>query len=52
VIQSLAAIPLKEPFSSGYRIKKTVTPVDRKAEGRWSKGDVVRVKLELEPRLI
>ncbi len=48
VIQSLAAIPLKEPFSSGYRIKKTVTPVDRKAEGRWSKGDVVRVKLELE----
>lgn len=48
VIQSLAAIPRKEPFSSGYRIKKTLTPVDRKAEGRWSKGDVVRVKLELE----
>ena len=48
VIQSLAAVPLKEPFSSGYRIKKTLTAVDRKAEGRWSKGDVVRVKLELE----
>jgi alpha-2-macroglobulin len=48
VIQGLAAIPLKEPYSSGYRIKKTLTPVDRKAEGRWSKGDVVRVKLELE----
>src|SRR5208337_3239900 len=26
-IQSLAAVPLKEPFTSGYRIKKTVTPI-------------------------
>ncbi|HEY6097224.1 MAG TPA: alpha-2-macroglobulin family protein, partial [Candidatus Deferrimicrobium sp.] len=47
-VQSLAAIPLKEPFSSGYKIKKTVTPVDRKRNGAWSRGDVVRVRLELE----
>ena len=47
-IQSLAAIPLKEPFSSGYKIKKTLTPVEQKTEGKWSRGDVVRVKLELE----
>ncbi len=47
-VQSLAAIPLKEPFSSGYRIRKTVTPVERKRNGAWSRGDVVRVRLELE----
>jgi alpha-2-macroglobulin len=48
VIQSLAAIPLKEPFSSGYRIKKTLIPVEQKSEGKWSRGDVVRVNLEVE----
>lgn len=47
-VQSLAAIPLKEPFSSGYRIKKTLIPVEQKRERKWSKGDVVRVRLELE----
>lgn len=47
-IQSLAAIPLKEPFSSGYKIKKTLTPIEQKTEGKWNKGDVIRVKLELE----
>ncbi len=47
-IQSLAAIPLKEPFSSGYKIKKTLMPVEQKEKGRWSRGDVVRVRLELE----
>jgi hypothetical protein len=47
-IQSLAAIPLKEPLSSGYKIKKTVTPIERKESNHWSRGDILRVRLELE----
>ena len=47
-IQSLAAIPLREPFSSGYKIKKTLIPVERKEQNRWSRGDILRVRLELE----
>jgi hypothetical protein len=47
-IQSIAAIPLKEPFSSGYTIKKTVTAIEQKKKGTWSRGDVARIKLELE----
>jgi uncharacterized protein YfaS (alpha-2-macroglobulin family) len=47
-VQSLAAIPLKAPFSSGYKIKKMLIPVERKQEGKWTKGDVVRVKLEID----
>ncbi|MGO8991549.1 MAG: alpha-2-macroglobulin family protein [bacterium] len=47
-IQSLAAVPLKEPFSSGYRIKKTVTPVEQKQPKTWNRGDIVRIRLELE----
>ena len=48
VVRSLAAIPVKEPFSSGYKIRKTLSPVSQKESGKWSRGDVVRVKLELE----
>jgi hypothetical protein len=47
-VQSLAAIPLKEPFSSGYRIEKKVVPLEKKNPDRWSRGDLVRVRLELE----
>ena len=46
-VQSLAAIPLKAPLASGYTIKKTVTAVERKTAGKWSRGDVYRVRLDL-----
>jgi uncharacterized protein YfaS (alpha-2-macroglobulin family) len=48
MVQSLAAIPLKEPFSSGYQINRTVTAIEQKRPGEWSRGDVARVRLELE----
>lgn len=47
-VQSLAAIPLKAPLSSGYRIIRTVTPVEQQTAGGWTRGDVYRVRLELE----
>jgi uncharacterized protein YfaS (alpha-2-macroglobulin family) len=47
-IQSLAAVPLGAPLSSGFKIRKTLTPVDAKQTGSWSAGDIVRVKLEIE----
>jgi uncharacterized protein YfaS (alpha-2-macroglobulin family) len=47
-IQARAAIPLTTPFSSGYRISRTLTPVEARAAGRWSRGDIVRVRLEID----
>ncbi|MBF0308883.1 MAG: alpha-2-macroglobulin [Magnetococcales bacterium] len=47
-LQSRAAIPLKEPLSTGYRIQRSVTPVEQKSPGVWSRGDVMRVRLDLE----
>jgi uncharacterized protein YfaS (alpha-2-macroglobulin family) len=47
-VQSLAVIPLKAPLSSGYRIARTVTPVEQQATGAWARGDIYRVKLDLE----
>jgi hypothetical protein len=46
--QSLAAIPLKEPLSTGYKIRKTLAAVKQTEKGGWSRGDVVRVTLEIE----
>ena len=47
-VMSLAAIPLKEPLASGYHIKKTLTPVEQSDKGRWSRGDIARVRLEID----
>ncbi|MDC8760067.1 Ig-like domain-containing alpha-2-macroglobulin family protein [Janthinobacterium fluminis] len=47
-VVSLAAIPLKAPLSSGYKISKSVTAIEQKTAGVWSRGDVYRVRLDLE----
>ncbi|QPF73030.1 alpha-2-macroglobulin [Roseateles sp. DAIF2] len=47
-VQSLAALPLKAPLVSGYRVSKSLQPIEQKVKERWSRGDVVRVRLELE----
>jgi alpha-2-macroglobulin len=48
MIRATAAIPLQKPLSSGYKIKRSVTAVDQQVAGRWTRGDVARVRLELE----
>jgi uncharacterized protein YfaS (alpha-2-macroglobulin family) len=47
-VSSRAAIPLTAPLSSGYRITKTVTPLESRTAGQFSVGDVLRVRLEVE----
>ncbi len=47
-VQAQAAIPLAAPLSSGYKIAKTITPIEQHHPGRWSRGDLLRVKLEVE----
>ncbi len=48
MVQSVAAIPLKAPLSSGYKISKSIRAVEQKTPGVWSRGDVYRVHLDLE----
>jgi uncharacterized protein YfaS (alpha-2-macroglobulin family) len=47
-VETRAAIPLKAPLSSGYRITRTLTAVERRDSTRWSRGDIVRMRLEVE----
>ena len=47
-LQTLAAVPLTAPLAAGYRINKTWSAVERKSPDSWSRGDTVRVRLEIE----
>jgi len=47
-IQSRAAIPLKTPLSTGYTITRALIPIQQRLPGRWSRGDIVRVRLAIE----
>ncbi len=47
-VQALAAVPLTQPMAAGYRVTKTTTVTERKAAGVLSRGDIVRVRLEIE----
>ena len=48
IVQSRAALPLKAPISTGYAIRRGVTPVEQKDKAGYSRGDVYRVTLEID----
>ena len=47
-IRTRAAVPLAEPLSAGFRIRRTVEPIERRSPDRWSVGDTMRVRVEVE----
>ena len=47
-VQSLAAIPLKAPLRAGYSVTRSIGAVEQKDKAKWSRGDVVRVHLEVD----
>lgn len=48
VIRSVASVPVIKPMAAGYRVRKLVTPVTQAHPGRWSRGDIVKVRVEFE----
>ncbi|MDP3826205.1 MAG: alpha-2-macroglobulin, partial [Polaromonas sp.] len=46
-LQSIAAVQLTAPFNAGYQIKKTITPVEQAVKGIYTRGDVIRISLEV-----
>ncbi len=46
-LQSIAAVQLKAPFAAGYALKKTITPVEQAVAGKYTRGDVLRVTIEV-----
>jgi uncharacterized protein YfaS (alpha-2-macroglobulin family) len=48
VVQTSAAIPLRQPLNAGLKLKRTVETVQAAVPGRYNRGDLLRVKLEIE----
>ena len=46
-LQSIAAVQLKEPFNAGYQTRKTIQPVEQAIKGIYTRGDVIRITLEV-----
>jgi uncharacterized protein YfaS (alpha-2-macroglobulin family) len=49
-VESRAALPLTSPLFTGYAIRRALMPIEQAAKGVWSRGDVVRVRLEVDAR--
>jgi hypothetical protein len=47
-VQSVAAVALTQPIRAGYGVKRSLIAVSRKDASRWSRGDVLRVRLEID----
>jgi uncharacterized protein YfaS (alpha-2-macroglobulin family) len=47
-IRTRAAVPLAEPLSAGFRVRRTVEAIERRSPDRWSVGDSLRVRVEVD----
>ena len=48
LVRATAAMPLQAPVATGYTIKRTVRAVEQQQPGRWTRGDVARVRLQID----
>jgi len=47
-VEARAAVPLRAPVASGYRVSKSIEPLEVAEPGSWHRGDRLRVRLEVE----
>jgi hypothetical protein len=49
-IAQIAADRIEAPSYNGFDLKKSITPVEQKVPGQWSRGDIFKVTLEFAPK--
>lgn len=49
-IGAMAALPVTKPVYVGYTISRQIEPVSQATDGKWSVGDIYRVKLEVQAK--
>jgi uncharacterized protein YfaS (alpha-2-macroglobulin family) len=48
LIRTTAALPLTSPLSTGFAIARTATAVERHDPDRWTRGDIVRIHVDVD----
>lgn len=49
-VSARSAVPLTRAYASGYAVRRLVTPVSQARAGEWHRGDVMRVRIEVDTR--
>ena len=49
-ISARSAVPLARAYASGFAVRRIVTPVSQAHAGEWHRGDVMRVRIEVDTR--
>ncbi len=50
MVSARAAVPLRAAVASGFALSRQVTAVSQAVAGRWTRGDVMRVRVTVTPR--
>lgn len=48
IVTSRAAVPITQPLSTGFAIRKSIVPLQQKVKGEWHVGDIAKVTLEID----
>ena len=48
MVRATAALPLDKPLFTGFKVTRTLTAVEQQRAGSYTRGDVIRVRLDLE----
>ena len=48
MVRAMAALPLDHAVSTGFKVTRMVTGIEQARRGAWTRGDVVRVHLDME----
>ncbi|AGH49604.1 alpha-2-macroglobulin domain-containing protein [Sphingomonas sp. MM-1] len=43
-----AAVPLRQPLFAGYRIERQVSVIQQRVKGRFTRGDVLRIRISVD----
>jgi hypothetical protein len=49
-VTASAAVPITRPVLSGFAVTRTISAVSQATPGRWTRGDVMRVRITVTPR--
>ena len=48
MVRATAALPVDRPLFTGFKVQRSIKPVEQQVPGSWSRGDVARVHLDLD----
>lgn len=48
LVRTRAAVPVTKSFGAGFKVRRTLSAVERARPDAWTRGDIVRVRLDLE----